>query len=188
MSEVTCGDPTAPAVAAWALTNRHRRECVQQELDSRLDLPAFIGTRPLCAASETVARFEKILYTVRPHPVPYPGSLSPCSCIRGVGVQVGSAVEQQRWQQRWSPRVRRLSGARSTERVRSLGLSPAQAEAFGAGDCERAETLTANGRAVRSITSRGVALVTHCHRPVWLVGPPPAAEAPEEKHVACDRL
>lgn len=45
-----------------------------------------------------------------------------------------------------------------------------QAEAFGAGDAVRAETLTANGRAVRSIRDRGVALVAHCHRPVWLVG------------------
>lgn len=65
MSEVTCGDPTAPEVAAWALTNRHRRECVQQELEGRLNLPSVIADRALCAASETVERFEKILYTVR---------------------------------------------------------------------------------------------------------------------------
>jgi len=70
VSEVTCGDPAAPEVAAWALTNRHRRECVQQELEGRLDLPSVIADRALCAASQTVERFEKILYTVRRCPPP----------------------------------------------------------------------------------------------------------------------
>ena len=57
-----------------------------------------------------------------------------------------------------------------TPRVHKLQLSPAQAEAFGTGDALQAVTFTANAKAVRSIASQGVQLVTHCHRPIWLVG------------------